>query len=113
MLLELIVVSQLVSHSSVIMIYLPVRPGVQRLAVSSFVIMRFFAAAILNPKAFEIRKDQPDLRVSRTLLLLSKLLQRLSNCSVSEGPLSSKVVHGYCETVKYGINSGNLAEWSV
>uniref|UniRef100_A0A1I7UAP7 Ras-GAP domain-containing protein n=1 Tax=Caenorhabditis tropicalis TaxID=1561998 RepID=A0A1I7UAP7_9PELO len=77
------------------------RPGVQRLAVSSFVIMRFFAAAILNPKAFEIRKDQPDLRVSRTLLLLSKLLQRLSNCSVSEGPLSSKEVwlNGVFETV--------------
>ncbi|EFO82784.1 CRE-GAP-1 protein [Caenorhabditis remanei] len=78
-----------------------VRPGVQRLAVSSFVIMRFFAAAILNPKAFEIRKDQPDLRVSRTLLLLSKLLQRLSNCSVSEGPLSSKEIwlNGVFETV--------------
>ncbi|CAI2356747.1 unnamed protein product [Caenorhabditis sp. 36 PRJEB53466] len=77
------------------------RPGVQRLAVSSFVIMRFFAAAILNPKAFEIRKDQPDLRVSRTLLLLSKLLQRLSNCSVSEGPLSSKEIwlNGVFETV--------------
>ncbi|CCD71505.1 Ras GTPase-activating protein gap-1 [Caenorhabditis elegans] len=77
------------------------RSGVQRLAVSSFVIMRFFAAAILNPKAFEIRKDQPDLRVSRTLLLLSKLLQRLSNCSVSEGPLSSKEIwlNGVFETV--------------
>ncbi|EGT30260.1 CBN-GAP-1 protein [Caenorhabditis brenneri] len=78
-----------------------VRPGVQRLAVSSFVIMRFFAAAILNPRAFEIRKDQPDLRVSRTLLLLSKLLQRLSNCSVSDGPLSSKEIwlNGVFETV--------------
>ncbi|PIC17531.1 hypothetical protein B9Z55_023742 [Caenorhabditis nigoni] len=77
------------------------RPGVQRLAVSSFIIMRFFAAAILNPKAFEVRKDLPDNRVSRTLLLLSKLLQRLSNCSVSDGPLSSKEIwlNGVFETV--------------
>ncbi|CAB3400997.1 unnamed protein product [Caenorhabditis bovis] len=66
------------------------RVEVQRLAISSFMIMRFFAAAILNPKAFEIRIDQPDLRVSRTLLLLSKMLQRVSNCTVSLGSLSTK-----------------------
>uniref|UniRef100_A0A8R1HSA6 Uncharacterized protein n=1 Tax=Caenorhabditis japonica TaxID=281687 RepID=A0A8R1HSA6_CAEJA len=89
------------------------RPGVQRLAVSSFVIMRFFAAAILNPKAFEVRKDQPDLRVSRTLLLLSKLLQRLSNCSVSEGPLSSKEpwLNGVFETVTSETHKNTMASF--
>ncbi|CAD6187228.1 unnamed protein product [Caenorhabditis auriculariae] len=66
------------------------RIEMERLALSSFVIMRFFAAAVLSPRAFDIRKEQPDHRVSRTLLLLSKMLQRVANCTVSDRPLSQK-----------------------
>lgn len=35
----------------------PGRIDVQRLALSSFLIMRFFAAAILNPKLFGIKRE--------------------------------------------------------
>ncbi|CAI4225946.1 unnamed protein product [Auanema sp. JU1783] len=66
------------------------RIDVERLALSSFIIMRFFAAAILNPKHFGLKRDSPDSRVSRTLLLLSKMLQRLSNSCVSDQSLSTK-----------------------
>uniref|UniRef100_A0AC34R635 Ras-GAP domain-containing protein n=1 Tax=Panagrolaimus sp. JU765 TaxID=591449 RepID=A0AC34R635_9BILA len=38
-----------------------------RLAVSSFIIMRFFSAAILNPTQYGLKKRAPDPEVSRTL----------------------------------------------
>ncbi|GMT03793.1 hypothetical protein PENTCL1PPCAC_25967, partial [Pristionchus entomophagus] len=65
---------------------------VEMLALSSFLVMRFFAPAILNPKSFGVKRDQPgvDSRVGRTLVLLSKMLQRLANCTVSMQPLISK-----------------------
>ncbi|CAJ0583150.1 unnamed protein product, partial [Mesorhabditis spiculigera] len=66
------------------------RVEIERLAESSFLIMRFFAAALLNPKSFGIKRDQPDSRASRTLLLISKILQRLANECVATNPLTSK-----------------------
>ncbi|GMT34724.1 hypothetical protein PFISCL1PPCAC_26021, partial [Pristionchus fissidentatus] len=65
---------------------------VEMLALSSFLVMRFFAPAILNPKSFGVKRDQPgqDSRIGRTLVLLSKMLQRLANCVVSTQPLISK-----------------------
>ncbi|KAL3092056.1 hypothetical protein niasHT_022989 [Heterodera trifolii] len=68
----------------------PNRQDVARLAVSSFLIMRFFAAAILNPKLFSLKLETPDVEVSRTLVLVSKVLQRISNCVVSAHPLTNK-----------------------
>uniref|UniRef100_A0A914IEN6 Ras GTPase-activating protein n=1 Tax=Globodera rostochiensis TaxID=31243 RepID=A0A914IEN6_GLORO len=68
----------------------PNRQDVARLAVSSFLIMRFFAAAILNPKLFALKLETPDVEVSRTLVLVSKILQRISNCVVSVHPLTNK-----------------------
>ncbi|KAI1718890.1 GTPase-activator protein for ras-like GTPase domain-containing protein [Ditylenchus destructor] len=70
--------------------YFPGRDDVARLALSSFLIMRFFAAAILNPKLFSLKRDTPDADVSRTLVLVSKILQRLANCVVSAHPLTTK-----------------------
>ncbi|TKR58313.1 hypothetical protein L596_029773 [Steinernema carpocapsae] len=70
--------------------FYPQRTDIQHLALSSFIIMRFFAAAILNPKLFGLRREQPDGDVLRTLVLLSKILQRLSNCVVSANPLTVK-----------------------
>uniref|UniRef100_A0A914V764 Ras-GAP domain-containing protein n=2 Tax=Plectus sambesii TaxID=2011161 RepID=A0A914V764_9BILA len=52
--------------------------------------MRFFAAAIVNPKLFGLKRENADATVSRTLALVSKILQRLSNCVVSAQPLTIK-----------------------
>lgn len=54
-------------------------------AVSSFVFLRFFAAAILSPWMFNLAKVQPTDRVQRTLTLLSKTLQNLGNLSGERG----------------------------
>ncbi|KRY72513.1 Ras GTPase-activating protein 3 [Trichinella pseudospiralis] len=62
----------------------------QWLVLSSFLIMRFFAAALLNPKTFGLRKDNPDATVARTLALVSKTIQRLSNFVVCGRKLSEK-----------------------
>ncbi|CAJ0935669.1 unnamed protein product, partial [Mesorhabditis belari] len=62
----------------------------ERLAQSSFLIMRFFAAALLNPKSFGLKREQPDSKVSRTLVLLSKVLQRVANECVASHALIIK-----------------------
>uniref|UniRef100_A0A914YG48 Uncharacterized protein n=1 Tax=Panagrolaimus superbus TaxID=310955 RepID=A0A914YG48_9BILA len=68
----------------------PNKPDISRLAVSSFIIMRFFAAAILNPTQYGLKRKAPDPDVSRTLVLISKILQRLANCVVTQQPLITK-----------------------
>ncbi|KAI6191152.1 PH domain protein [Aphelenchoides bicaudatus] len=75
---------------SVVSNFFPQREDIERLAVSSFLIMRFFSAAILNPKIFGLRREAPEPDVMRTLVLISKVLQRLANCVVSEKPLTTK-----------------------
>ncbi|OZC10228.1 PH domain protein [Onchocerca flexuosa] len=70
--------------------HFPGREDIQRLILSSFIIMRFFAAALMNPKSFGLKRDQPEGVVCRTLVLLSKILQRLSNCVVSANSLTEK-----------------------
>uniref|UniRef100_A0A1I8BH83 Ras-GAP domain-containing protein n=1 Tax=Meloidogyne hapla TaxID=6305 RepID=A0A1I8BH83_MELHA len=72
--------------------FFPGRDGknVGRLALSSFLILRFFAAAILNPKLFALKMATPDVNVSRTLVLVSKILQRIANCVVSANPPTIK-----------------------
>lgn len=44
---------------SVVAEFFPGREDIGRLALSSFLIMRFFAAAILNPKSFGLKRDAP------------------------------------------------------
>jgi hypothetical protein len=68
----------------------PNNPDISRLAVSSFIIMRFFAAAILNPTQYGLKRKAPEPDVSRTLVLISKILQRLANCVVTQQPLITK-----------------------
>jgi Ras GTPase-activating protein 3 len=70
--------------------FFPGREDVGRLALSSFLILRFFAAAILNPKLFGLKMATPDVNISRTLVLVSKILQRIANCVVSANPPSTK-----------------------
>ncbi|CAK5090380.1 unnamed protein product [Meloidogyne enterolobii] len=70
--------------------FFPGRDDVGRLALSSFLILRFFAAAILNPKLFALKMATPDVNVSRTLVLVSKILQRVANCVVSANPPTIK-----------------------
>uniref|UniRef100_F1KVG0 Ras GTPase-activating protein gap-1 n=1 Tax=Ascaris suum TaxID=6253 RepID=F1KVG0_ASCSU len=74
----------------VVAMHFPGREDVQRLALSSFIVMRFFAAAIMNPRLFGLKREQPDPVVARTLVLVSKILQRLSNCVVSGHTLNVK-----------------------
>lgn len=44
---------------SVVARFFPQREDIERLAVSSFLIMRFFSAAILNPKVFGLKREAP------------------------------------------------------
>ncbi|XP_046840472.1 ras GTPase-activating protein 4-like isoform X2 [Xenia sp. Carnegie-2017] len=56
-------------------------------AISSFLFLRFFVPAILNPKLFGVAENHPDKVVSRTLTLLAKVLQSIGNfnpCVVKE-----------------------------
>lgn len=39
--------------------FFPQRKDIERLAISSFLIMRFFSAAILNPKIFGLKRESP------------------------------------------------------
>lgn len=39
--------------------FFPGREDIGRLALSSFLILRFFAAAILNPKLFGLKREAP------------------------------------------------------
>jgi len=50
--------------------------------VSTFIILRFFAPALQNPKLFDLRRDNPSSNVSRTLTLISKTIQRMTNISI-------------------------------
>ncbi|XP_071950386.1 ras GTPase-activating protein 3-like isoform X2 [Antedon mediterranea] len=59
--------------------HFPDNPDVKYSAVSGFVFLRFFAPAILSPRLFRLRKDNPDSLVSRTLTLISKTIQTLGN----------------------------------
>lgn len=43
----------------VVAMHFPGREDVQRLALSSFIVMRFFAAAIMNPRLFGLKREQP------------------------------------------------------
>lgn len=41
--------------------------------------MRFFAAALLSPKLFGLRREHPNGQVLRTLTLAAKILQTIGN----------------------------------
>ncbi|ODQ80405.1 hypothetical protein BABINDRAFT_17146, partial [Babjeviella inositovora NRRL Y-12698] len=49
--------------------------------LTSFIFLRFFCPAILNPKLFHLIKDHQTGQVQRTLTLIAKILLTLSNCS--------------------------------
>ncbi|XP_063681174.1 GTPase-activating protein-like isoform X3 [Bolinopsis microptera] len=48
-------------------------------AVSGFIFLRLFAPAILNPKLFQLQSRRPSRETSRTLTLVSKVIQSLGN----------------------------------
>lgn len=50
-------------------------------AVSGFLFLRFICPAILSPKLFGLLRDHPQPRAQRTLTLIAKVLQKMSNMS--------------------------------
>eukprot|EP01147_Barroeca_monosierra_P010608 gene10608-2730_t len=48
-------------------------------AVSGFIVLRFFAPAVLSPKLFGMREELADATTARTLTLLAKALQTAGN----------------------------------
>ncbi|XP_066552321.1 ras GTPase-activating protein 4 [Amia ocellicauda] len=52
---------------------------VKFIAVTSFLCLRFISPAIMSPKLFHLREKHADARTSRTLLLLAKAIQNISN----------------------------------
>uniref|UniRef100_A0A8C0IWH2 RAS protein activator like 1 n=1 Tax=Chelonoidis abingdonii TaxID=106734 RepID=A0A8C0IWH2_CHEAB len=58
---------------------------VKYIAISGFLFLRFFAPAILTPKLFNLRDQHADTRTSRTLLLLAKAVQSISNLGLQLG----------------------------
>ncbi|XP_055345984.1 ras GTPase-activating protein 3-like isoform X2 [Paramacrobiotus metropolitanus] len=63
----------------------PNRPEIQYSVIAGFILLRFFAPAILGPKLFALRKEGgcPS-NVSRTLTLISKTVQSVGNCLSNE-----------------------------
>ncbi|KAL5258230.1 hypothetical protein ACHWQZ_G013006 [Mnemiopsis leidyi] len=57
----------------------PEKPELQYMAVSSFVFLRFFVPAIMNPKLFYLNSNHPNMRISRTLMLCAKAMQQIGN----------------------------------
>ncbi|ORX78226.1 Rho GTPase activation protein [Basidiobolus meristosporus CBS 931.73] len=55
--------------------------SVRYTCVSGFIFLRLFCPALLNPKQFQLVKEQPDARTRRTLTLLAKTTQSLANLS--------------------------------
>ena len=50
-------------------------------SVSGFLFLRFICPAILSPKLFGLLRDHPHPRAQRTLTLIAKVLQKMSNMS--------------------------------
>lgn len=59
--------------------HFPYNREVRYSVVSGFIFLRFFAAAILGPKLFDLTTEPVDFQTSRTLTLISKTIQSLGN----------------------------------
>ncbi|KAJ3294415.1 Ras GTPase-activating protein 1 [Borealophlyctis nickersoniae] len=63
----------------------PNAPSTQYTAVTAFLFLRFFTAAILGPKLFCLTDELPPPRATRTFTLVSKALQQAANLSEFDG----------------------------
>ncbi|GFS03386.1 GTPase-activating protein, partial [Elysia marginata] len=66
------------------MLNYPDNAAVRHHAVTSFIFLRFFTAAILSPTMFNLRSDILDSSVQRTLTLISKSISGIVNCVSSK-----------------------------
>ena len=62
----------------------PENENLRYTAVSGYLFLRFFAAAILGPKLFGLTAEHPSQKNSRGLTLISKTVQQLANLLVFE-----------------------------
>ncbi|KAL7749395.1 hypothetical protein RI367_005266 [Sorochytrium milnesiophthora] len=63
----------------------PEDPQARYIAVSAFIFLRLFNAAILGPKLFNLSDQHPSSVTARTLTLLSKSMQQLANLLPFDG----------------------------
>ncbi|RUS78773.1 hypothetical protein EGW08_013457 [Elysia chlorotica] len=66
------------------MLNYPDNTAVRHHAVTSFIFLRFFTAAILSPAMFDLCSDILDSSVQRTLTLISKSISGIVNCVSSK-----------------------------
>lgn len=71
-------------------------------AVTSFLCLRFFSAAIMAPKLFHLRERHADARTSRTLLLLAKAVQNVGNMDT----LASRAKEAWMEPLQPAVRQG-------
>eukprot|EP00002_Diphylleia_rotans_P025133 TRINITY_DN4977_c0_g1_i1.p1 TRINITY_DN4977_c0_g1~~TRINITY_DN4977_c0_g1_i1.p1 ORF type:complete len:729 (-),score=121.13 TRINITY_DN4977_c0_g1_i1:921-3107(-) len=86
-------------------------PEKRVISVGSFIFLRYFCPAIVAPHAFGLMKKSPSEDVQRTLILISKVLQNLANCTDFGGkeewmaPMNIFIqenqtrLHVYCNTM--------------
>ncbi|XP_034947168.1 ras GTPase-activating protein 3 [Chelonus insularis] len=80
-------------------IHFPQNKEVRYSVISGFIFLRFFAAAILGPRLFDITTEQIDFQTNRTLTLISKTIQSLGNLVSCRGGAGSVCKEEYMEGV--------------
>ncbi|GFO17599.1 ras GTPase-activating protein 3 [Plakobranchus ocellatus] len=84
------------------MLNYPDNSAVRHHAVTSFIFLRFFTAAVLSPTMFDLHSDILDAPVQRTLTLISKSISAVVNCISSKSVSSSLAKQSLLQCVRLG-----------
>eukprot|EP00053_Salpingoeca_punica_P003188 m.41646 g.41646 ORF g.41646 m.41646 type:complete len:817 (-) comp12031_c0_seq1:1431-3881(-) len=95
----------------------PDNANVRYTAVSSFVILRYFVAAIVNPLSFRLIRFHESDEIHRTLTLISKTLQNIGNLGQQRGKkeefmakINEEMVQGNIASVKSYLDAVSSAD---